>query len=170
MKNVGGKGSTLRKPTHMVFVPTKPIWYKQRSNQQPLAPEVSAILFSHRGLPFTWVSNHNKFDEPRNQALDNTSGKGYVSKSIVDHTLYSFNTYRLLSLQLGWFAHPIFSEKGDYPPVMRKLIDTYSFQEGRSRSRLPRFTRKEIKYIRGRNRKIYSNISFIGFDTFFINK
>ncbi|CAH0695549.1 unnamed protein product [Spodoptera exigua] len=49
----------------------------------------------------------------------------------------------------GWFAHPIFSESGDYPPVMRSLIDENSKRQGFHRSRLPYFTSEEVEMIRG---------------------
>lgn len=43
--------------------------------------------------------------------------------------------------------HPIL--KGDYPPVMRRLIDASSRREGRAFSRLPKFTLKEVAEING---------------------
>ncbi|PZC74787.1 hypothetical protein B5X24_HaOG207160 [Helicoverpa armigera] len=50
---------------------------------------------------------------------------------------------------LGWFAHPIFSESGDYPPIMRKLVDANSKRQGFPRSRLPYFTPQEVKMLKG---------------------
>ncbi|CAL8131573.1 unnamed protein product [Orchesella dallaii] len=37
----------------------------------------------------------------------------------------------------GWFAFPVFF--GDYPPVMREMVDAASAAEGRNQSRLPTF-------------------------------
>lgn len=54
-----------------------------------------------------------------------------------------------LILQLGWFANPIFSPKGDYPKVMKDLIAKRSKEQNYSRSRLPVFTEEEVKSIRG---------------------
>jgi beta-glucosidase/6-phospho-beta-glucosidase/beta-galactosidase len=54
-----------------------------------------------------------------------------------------------LEFNLGWFANPIYSEKGDYPEIMKKKISEKSRQEGYTRSRLPEFTEEEVKYIRG---------------------
>lgn len=52
-------------------------------------------------------------------------------------------------LQLGWVLHPIFSEEGDYPPLMKETVAKNSISEGRFRSRLPAFTPKEVKLLKG---------------------
>lgn len=57
------------------------------------------------------------------------------------------------------FAHPIFSEKGDYPEVLKKKVSEKSKQEGYSRSRLPEFDEFWINYIKG-TVKIYLMHSF----------
>ncbi|XP_051172505.1 myrosinase 1-like [Leptopilina boulardi] len=49
----------------------------------------------------------------------------------------------------GWFSHPIFSKKGDYPPIMKKLIKEISLRKGWSKSTLPVFDKKWINYIKG---------------------
>ncbi|CAH2102052.1 unnamed protein product [Euphydryas editha] len=67
---------------------------------------------------------------------------------------------------IGWFAHPIFSKTGDYPPIMRKRIDSISKIQGFSRSRLPYFTPDEIEMIRG-------SADFLGinhYTTFLVSK
>lgn len=56
---------------------------------------------------------------------------------------------KIVPLQLGWFAHPIFSESGNYPPIMIERIKANSRMEGLSRSWLPTFTQDEIARIRG---------------------
>ncbi|XP_041974777.1 myrosinase 1-like [Aricia agestis] len=58
---------------------------------------------------------------------------------------------------LGWFAHPIFSETGDYPPIMRKRIDYISKHQHFPRSRLPKFTPQEVEMIKG-------SADFLGFN------
>ena len=56
---------------------------------------------------------------------------------------------KLLCWQLGWFAHPIFKKGGNYPPVMIQRIAAASLAQGLSRSRLPTFTKEEIKDLQG---------------------
>ncbi|XP_047122106.1 myrosinase 1-like [Schistocerca piceifrons] len=56
---------------------------------------------------------------------------------------------RARQFQMGIFAHPIYTQDGDYPAVVRQLVDANSEAEGRPRSRLPTFTQEEIEYIRG---------------------
>ncbi|KAK9687272.1 Glycosyl hydrolase family 1 [Popillia japonica] len=52
-----------------------------------------------------------------------------------------------LQFMFGWWEHPIY--KGDYPPVMRKQINYLSAQQNFTKSRLPYFTKDEIKLIKG---------------------
>uniref|UniRef100_A0A1B6D5W8 beta-glucosidase n=2 Tax=Clastoptera arizonana TaxID=38151 RepID=A0A1B6D5W8_9HEMI len=56
---------------------------------------------------------------------------------------------RAMQFELGLFGHPIYSKKGDYPEIVREVVDKNSADEKRSRSRLPSFTSEEIKEIRG---------------------
>ncbi|CAG9856928.1 unnamed protein product [Phyllotreta striolata] len=53
---------------------------------------------------------------------------------------------RRQQFQIGWFAHPIYV--GDYPPLMIETIGQLSESQGFYDSRLPRFTRKEIQWIK----------------------
>lgn len=55
----------------------------------------------------------------------------------------------MFTFQLGWVLHPIFSNEGDYPPLMKETVAKNSIQEGRFRSRLPSFTNEEIKLLKG---------------------
>ncbi|XP_065075628.1 myrosinase 1-like [Ochlerotatus camptorhynchus] len=54
-----------------------------------------------------------------------------------------------LQFYIGWFAHPIFSESGNYPQIMIDRVAALSKQQGYSKSRLPAFTREEVDMIRG---------------------
>ncbi|XP_047121757.1 myrosinase 1-like [Schistocerca piceifrons] len=56
---------------------------------------------------------------------------------------------RLFQFQVGWFAQPVYSAEGDYPPVMRERIDCRSRMEGRWRSRLPSFSEHERRMLTG---------------------
>ena len=56
---------------------------------------------------------------------------------------------RSMQFMLGWFAHPIFHPDGDYPLMMKQIIEAKSKLQGLYQSRLPCFTPSEIKYIKG---------------------
>lgn len=49
----------------------------------------------------------------------------------------------------GWMAHPIFSATGDYPEIVKIRVAQNSKADGYPRSRLPKFSKKWIEYIRG---------------------
>ncbi|XP_030026885.2 myrosinase 1 [Manduca sexta] len=54
-----------------------------------------------------------------------------------------------LKTHLGWYAHPVYSATGNYPEELINLVDAKSKQQNYTRSRLPKFTPEEIKYIQG---------------------
>ena len=54
-----------------------------------------------------------------------------------------------MSIFLGWFAHPIFGEEGDYPRIMKERMREKSRDEGCETSRLPVFTPEQIQYVKG---------------------
>lgn len=54
-----------------------------------------------------------------------------------------------LQMHTGVYAHPIFSDVGDYPSFVRERINNMSRQQGFIRSRLPYFTKEEIKALKG---------------------
>ncbi|EZA56631.1 Myrosinase [Ooceraea biroi] len=49
----------------------------------------------------------------------------------------------------GWTAHPIFSETGDYPEIMKTHIAENSKLNGFPRSLLPEFSSEWVQYIKG---------------------
>jgi lactase-phlorizin hydrolase len=51
---------------------------------------------------------------------------------------------------MGIYAHPIFSEEGDYPSVVKERVDANSKAEGFTTSRLPKFTSEEVNFIKGK--------------------
>ncbi|XP_069681381.1 myrosinase 1-like [Periplaneta americana] len=54
-----------------------------------------------------------------------------------------------VQIMIGSYAHPIFSQQGDYPEIMKERIERLSREEGFPVSRLPSFTPEEVEYIRG---------------------
>nr|Q95X01.1 RecName: Full=Myrosinase 1; AltName: Full=Beta-glucosidase 1; AltName: Full=Beta-thioglucosidase 1; AltName: Full=Beta-thioglucosidase glucohydrolase 1; AltName: Full=Sinigrinase 1; AltName: Full=Thioglucosidase 1 [Brevicoryne brassicae]AAL25999.1 thioglucosidase [Brevicoryne brassicae]1WCG_A Chain A, THIOGLUCOSIDASE [Brevicoryne brassicae]1WCG_B Chain B, THIOGLUCOSIDASE [Brevicoryne brassicae] len=54
---------------------------------------------------------------------------------------------RANQFERGWFGHPVY--KGDYPPIMKKWVDQKSKEEGLPWSKLPKFTKDEIKLLKG---------------------
>ncbi|CAG9784226.1 unnamed protein product [Diatraea saccharalis] len=61
------------------------------------------------------------------------------------------DTPRLRHLNYSWgqYAHPIFTESGDFPPIMKEKIAAKSEAQGFYRSRLPEFTSEELELVRG---------------------
>ena len=58
----------------------------------------------------------------------------------------------MLNPQLGIYAHPIFTEEGDYPSVVKERVDANSKADGFTTSRLPKFTSEEVTFIKGKIR------------------
>lgn len=56
---------------------------------------------------------------------------------------------KVIQFNYGWFAHPIYSDDGDYPRVMRDAVAEKSAKQGFPRSRLPVLTKYWIDLIKG---------------------
>jgi len=76
---------------------------------------------------------------------------------MVNDSIHEDASDRALYFNFGWFAHPVFY--GDYPPIMRELIDSKSELEGRNASRLPTFDPIWIGIING-------TVDFMGLNTY----
>jgi hypothetical protein len=55
-----------------------------------------------------------------------------------------------MSLQLGLFANPIYSPKGDYPDIVKNQVSKLSAAEGYRRSRLRELSPDEISTVKGK--------------------
>ncbi|CAK9825194.1 Myrosinase 1 [Anthophora retusa] len=72
-------------------------------------------------------------------------GFGYMPRSADDEYAAEVS----FQFNIGWTMHPIYSEEGDYPPIMKNLVSNKSLKQGYLRSRLPTFTPEWINYTRG---------------------
>lgn len=66
-----------------------------------------------------------------------------------DKTVKPEDLHRAQLYRLGWYAQPIFGKNGGYPQIMIDEIGERSRREGRSYSRLPKFTNEEIELVKG---------------------
>jgi len=65
---------------------------------------------------------------------------------------------RSMHFHYGWWANPLL--RGEYPPIMRELIDAKSINEGRDESRLPTFDAEWTQIING-------TLDFLGLNHYF---
>ena len=70
-----------------------------------------------------------------------------IGKTVI--LLCTFIYVYVCLFQWGAWAHPIFSETGDFPKRFKEKIAAKSAEQGFFRSRLPKFTPEEVEYIRG---------------------
>ncbi|XP_063699533.1 myrosinase 1-like [Culicoides brevitarsis] len=75
------------------------------------------------------------------------NGEGALLKSNTTSAWEAFE--RKHAWDIGWYAHPIFSKTGNYPPIMISSVAQNSIAEGYNKSRLPEFTKAEIESLRG---------------------
>ncbi|XP_049694862.2 myrosinase 1 [Helicoverpa armigera] len=52
-------------------------------------------------------------------------------------------------MRIGIYAHLIFSEDGDYTPFVRERVNSKSYKQGYLQSRLPYYTKAEVKALQG---------------------
>lgn len=91
----------------------------------------------------TWPRDPNN---PEDVSAADRAYQFYVST----YTFYQeLELWFLVTLQLGWFAHALFSESGNYPKVMIDRVSENSLKENYKKSRLPEFTAAEVEYVRG---------------------
>uniref|UniRef100_A0A1B6LLQ7 beta-glucosidase n=1 Tax=Graphocephala atropunctata TaxID=36148 RepID=A0A1B6LLQ7_9HEMI len=132
------------------------VGYSQTNWTVVLAPHISQAGVADYLVAHTLLRAHAKayrlyqrdFKSKYNgQVFITLDAKFYYPKS--DSWEDKHATSRIAEFEVGLFAHPIFSKDGDYPRIVRERVDYLSKMEGRSISRLPRFTLEEIEEIRG---------------------
>lgn len=68
----------------------------------------------------------------------------YIPRNLTDlqaaEVAFQFN--------VGWCLHPIYSNEGDYPELMKNMVNNKSLEQGFMKSRLPTFESDWIEYIR----------------------
>ncbi|KAB0804171.1 hypothetical protein PPYR_01141 [Photinus pyralis] len=57
-------------------------------------------------------------------------------------------TKRVIQFEIDKYLHPIFTKKGDYPELLKRLVREESESEGYFRSRLPEFTTEEVEQLK----------------------
>ncbi|PSN49994.1 Myrosinase 1, partial [Blattella germanica] len=129
---------------------------------------VTDIFVDYARVLFTQFGNRVKcwitVNEPAIFSLGYTR-KGFApgvdSKGIGDYLsvhnliLSHAKTYHMSSwyyfelCMLGLHAHAIYSKEGDYPKVVKERILNRSLELGFLKSRLPKFSKEEMDYVRG---------------------
>ncbi|KAF9414420.1 hypothetical protein HW555_007674, partial [Spodoptera exigua] len=56
---------------------------------------------------------------------------------------------RARAFEFGIYLHPIWSKEGDFPPIVRTIVDKKSQEQGFKTSRLPKLSNEEIKLLKG---------------------
>ncbi|KAJ8963825.1 hypothetical protein NQ314_005356 [Rhamnusium bicolor] len=114
-----------------------------------VSPGIGEYLCTHNVLKAHARAYHIYDEEFR------ATQKGQVS-IVIDTPWYEPNSFSIADAEaaerkrqfvFGWYANPIFN--GDYPEIMKARIAMRSELEGFSSSRLPKFTKDEIAYIKG---------------------
>ncbi|XP_062537023.1 myrosinase 1-like [Armigeres subalbatus] len=102
------------------------------------------VLLSHAAVYHLYDDNYRQ-DQHGKIGMTLSGRYFYPTDNVTDLNAVD----RALQFQIGWFAHPLFSETGGYPPIMISDIGDHSLREGRSMSRLPEFSEEMTSYVRG---------------------
>ncbi|KAK9721944.1 Collagen triple helix repeat (20 copies) [Popillia japonica] len=97
----------------------------------------------------TYRLYQDKYKKSQNGRVGITCESPWFEPVTPGDSLDELMSEKSLQTRLGWYTHPIFSEEGDYPQVMRDHIDELSEREGYSKSRLPKFTEEEVQLVKG---------------------
>ncbi|KAL4712799.1 hypothetical protein ACJJTC_011869 [Scirpophaga incertulas] len=118
------------------------------------APAISITGYAEylcaKNLLVAHAKAYRIYDKEFREKYDGTVGislsAGWIEPEAEKDTQAAFDA---IQFEWGQYAHPIFSETGDFPPIMKERIAAKSAEQGFYRSRLPEFTSDEIEMIRG---------------------
>ncbi|KAL4712864.1 hypothetical protein ACJJTC_011934 [Scirpophaga incertulas] len=119
-----------------------------------MAPAISISGFAEylcaKNLLVAHAKAYHIYDKEFRQKYGGVVGisisAGWIEPETEKDTQAAFESSQF---EWGQYAHPIFSETGDFPPVMKERIAAKSAKQGFFRSRLPEFTPEEVELVRG---------------------
>lgn len=109
---------------------------------------IASYLCGHNVLK-AHASAYHLYNEEFRKKQKGTIGIVNICNSYISKTNDTKLENDAFQFTCGWFSHPIFSKTGDYPSVMKKLVKEDSLRNGWPKSRLPVFSKKWIKFIKG---------------------
>ncbi|CAL8072589.1 unnamed protein product [Orchesella dallaii] len=88
-----------------------------------------------------------EFRPTQNGTIGITLNTNWAAPKNPNNTDDQAASFRSMHFSFGWWANPII--RGEYPPIMRELVDRKSQEAGRNSSRLPSFDAQWTEIING---------------------
>jgi len=122
----------------------------------PVKPYVCAhnVIKSHA---LAWRVYDEEFRPVQNGQMGITLNCDWPEPNVND-AAHNAASDRSMHFHYGWWANVL--TRGEYPPIMRELIDAKSAAEGRNESRLPSFDEKWTQTVNG-------TLDFLGLNHYF---